>query len=131
MPTYQYKCNAASQCKGCGSEVNNEGVFEVIHSISEDAWKVCPYCLKDGVESSLKRLINFQKNSLTRVFGVEEERARADSEMKEFQRLYKNDENFRANLVGESNYQSTITQKEKDMKSLDRRERQILRGKGF
>jgi predicted nucleic acid-binding Zn ribbon protein len=105
MPTYEYKCE-------------KHGIYEAIHSINLKI-EFCEECEKEGIKMPVVRLICFGKSTLlTKMNDAESIRERESKSDKDFQERYKKDENFRANIIGESEYNKKVSNAEKTLKNI-------------
>lgn len=97
MPTYEHAC------QNCNHE------WEQVYGMTVDPPTLCPEC---GVDGKVKRLISLGPGPgiMRRTSG--EVRAGMAAETRAIRQRAKTDENFRANLVGEDNYNQRVLKTE-------------------
>lgn len=106
MPTYLHLC------KNCNEE------FEDFYSIREEPPTKCPLC---NVEGQVQRLVyGGSGRGIVELTG-NELKEKLKQEGQELKRMAMKDENLRANLAGESNFERNTRQYEKLRSELGRR----------
>ncbi len=93
------------------------GQFEEWHSMS-DKLELCPECLKVGVETPVKRLINFGGQNLIKMNDPESIKARHNKEVADFKKEVATNEYALANLIGETKYNQQVHEKNRSLDAL-------------
>lgn len=96
MPTYEHLCEA------CNEE------FEDEYSILKDPPTTCPICKVDG---KVKRLISLTNGVVE--LGHQEFKEQAVVDRKKLRNKLKNNENHKANIIGEDKYHQSELNKSK------------------
>lgn len=97
MPTYEHLCNAC------------EHEWEQVYGMTVDPPTLCPDC---GVDGKVNRLISGGSGPGIMRKTAGETRASMAAETRALKERAKTDENFRANLVGEENYNQRVLKTE-------------------
>lgn len=97
MPYYPHVCNA------CNEE------FEDFYSIVKDPPTLCPLC---GVDGQVKRLISDGTSGKVTLQGHELQQHIKDEDKKNLHK-FRTDEKFKANIIGESAFESSVKEKER------------------
>jgi putative FmdB family regulatory protein len=91
-------------CSSCNQE------FELEYSVKEDPPTKCPLCGHDGM---VKRLISYAAPGKVEIYG-HELKAKIKEDAKKMVADAGRNENMMANIIGESKYQSKISQYDRD-----------------
>ena len=97
MPTYEHLC------KACEHE------WDQVYGMTVDPPTLCPEC---GVDGKVKRLISLGPGPGIMRKSAGEIRSGMAAETRALKERAKTDENFRANLVGEENYNQRVLKTE-------------------
>lgn len=97
MPYYDHICQACNQ------------EFEEFYSITKDPPTICSLC---GVEGQVKRLISDAVHGSVKLEG-QDLKKHIVSEREKLKKEISNNENTRANIVGEKKYQEQVVASEK------------------